>query len=1153
MAGQTKITDSGCDYIISDDNGISINNKYSGTGIEYFTIYLSNPNNNGMDIVYKFNIDDNGHINISLCDSEINFEDQVLWFDGYTAYAAKPDENNDEGAIFVKVSGKILQRPKTDSDGNNLYRDSLGLITTRPSYSGTFYTHQSAIRKSMFNITDKLNWFYNVEPRTIVLVSKGNEERFAYYNKYTKTIEYSKKSFSIQNDPNLTDEILPSSLYSKITGLTGNGKYTESFEYREPIYLNSLQSYPEYDVYVDNTDVAHIEDEQLYAPDNPRKTSGNNTAEDVRLNVKYRKGKFMGDTIWINKYGKADTRIYVDTTKYDLTSTIYNINGQKPYILLPIYLNRDKILDSINQYMLFSIDKKRFYGKYIGNPNSIATVKLSIENGNDTKIIDIIPPDEIGLADGENLITFSDVDKPAPFEYYEKVPLGANIDISSKRYYIRDNDSYILVNETNLPIRYYYEDNGEYKLIVTGKEDINGHYYIATATQLGEHLSYYALVSQNSFSEITGDYLDPSANSIYYNDGDGYVELIPQGSTILDHNGDIFTNPIPKGNIDGFSVVDAFGETTPIQYYMEANFDSLYVGENVYYAKLEFDGPIETVNLGSYLCKIENVSKTIEETYYVTVANMVGPAIKDSRAGTGINKAKLSKSLAQSDKKLIPPSQTQYDILKPVDSIKSINSRTIRFDNLYTDISRIDSDGIGTKIGISLTINDINGTAIDANNNRIQEKRTIKYTLICDDRFRIVGPIDIPTPNSDDNIADYVSIQDDGNGTDTTVSITDYIADEYNPVSSFYIERKIIYTLDKADNANTITIPKMIPIDTLDGSMRGTIQALYRNAKRYFDDSGMVKLRGQLVNTSSRYDRRIRQISSSLKRLFEDDSSDSLDLSYDVLIDSIYNYSKGFLYFLINDGSMLSLSEKISLRPLIAQKDISYGFFIKECHKEEEAQEETPDYSGLTEEERAAEIKEDLRIKAKQQEWEMSMLPISSIGDRPLIGRLNEHEQYPLNEIYRKRKQEEARYMTEQFGTKSLASDSNIQFIRKNKPSLYNTGLSEFIPVDKNDYHIVDTSRVKQLSIEAIKAIFNDPDSKMIYSKKSGKNSLEIYLEKLKKNNLSIITDPIIREDRSDSISEKKGYFVGYEGFNSDLEELIGNLVSGDWEVLNAD
>lgn len=92
----------------------------------------------------------------------------------------------------VLIFNDILLQPETDSSGNILYKDNLGLITKSSGRESNIEKHSSAIRHSFYGILPpEYNLIFKANPGDICILEKGKDIEFSYYNEYNKTQNYS--------------------------------------------------------------------------------------------------------------------------------------------------------------------------------------------------------------------------------------------------------------------------------------------------------------------------------------------------------------------------------------------------------------------------------------------------------------------------------------------------------------------------------------------------------------------------------------------------------------------------------------------------------------------------------------------------------------------------------------------------------------------------------------------------------------------------------------------------------------------------------------------------------------------------------------------------------------------------------------------------
>lgn len=302
---------------------------------------------------------------------------------------------------------------KVDANGNQLYRDSAGFLTTQSSYSNKFLNHQKAIRKSFAKISEDMTWMSSANKHTVVIVEKNKAENLEYYEEIETNYAYEGRV--TVPDGSVIDDNRKIS-FETLTG----GKKKETTKL--PIIIQDINKLPVYTVYTSSLQNTLNTGTIFYAPeiqaryDTLKSPETNTDAHNALLNLKRRYILFDTDKAILNVQGEIKagiSRVYAkdasdsikDSISVNLENYLVNYNSKTAQILIPWKITNSNIKNYLNRKIKIGFGTNagmKVYEFIIkGDATSISTVKLEFVN-NDGKgnfTTELISAEEIFSAD----------------------------------------------------------------------------------------------------------------------------------------------------------------------------------------------------------------------------------------------------------------------------------------------------------------------------------------------------------------------------------------------------------------------------------------------------------------------------------------------------------------------------------------------------------------------------------------------------------------------------------------------------------------------------------------------------------------------------------------------------------------------------------
>lgn len=385
-------------------------------------------------------------MNAIINSNEIDYEDIVTGstVKSVTVFGGKNmtqlvsiSKNSGTSALYNKFSEfriitypYVYTVPMVDNDGNYVYQDQNGKLTTLPSYPNRFYKHQKAIRKAFFDIVESGGWQHRVDPHTVVLIRKGNKKQLAYYYNMTKQTSYEFLS-NIPDGESLDPNIPIKSIFDNPSSGIKN-EYIKNI-----VYGDVIDTFPRFKTYIgQNDDIAKDGFTFEYIEglnENSFKTVKN---KPIILDVNSRTIEFIGSStkydVSSNETINVKVGIGLTSSEYNneepVEFTVNNLNGEEPYILFPIVSDKN---DALGAEAILSLANSKVYvgsmsGKITVTGYNLTDVHLSIGS----QKLPVLTAEEVGYNSDDVLIGLGG-DTITQSIFFFKVPLK-KINISLK-------------------------------------------------------------------------------------------------------------------------------------------------------------------------------------------------------------------------------------------------------------------------------------------------------------------------------------------------------------------------------------------------------------------------------------------------------------------------------------------------------------------------------------------------------------------------------------------------------------------------------------------------------------------------------------------------------------------------------------------------
>ena len=320
---------------------------------------------------------------------------------GYTSYAfsnltsfenVEAYYEDGSSTIILKIINLPVLVPKLTADGKTLYTNEYGFLTTSPSAdsSANFLNHQKAIRSLYYGITENSGWMYEFSPSSVgILEYSKNKHTLATYIQYTKTQTLytsnpdASKTWSASN---ISPEIISYEKYSSAKNSVDNaGTILASSINKNPIYLDSLEDIPNYEIRVDSSisdPIAADIEFSLYS-------ANSNSLDPLTLSYALN-STFNANLKLVRRRVALNGSNYIisnnNTLQYSVSmpnylnrpgeSTVFDLDTNSPYIIIPLFINEATVQNFINQIgtsVSISLNKSRIVYKGEVNSTSLDT------------------------------------------------------------------------------------------------------------------------------------------------------------------------------------------------------------------------------------------------------------------------------------------------------------------------------------------------------------------------------------------------------------------------------------------------------------------------------------------------------------------------------------------------------------------------------------------------------------------------------------------------------------------------------------------------------------------------------------------------------------------------------------------------------------
>lgn len=314
--------------------------------------------------------------------------------------------------------------PRVDDEGNYVYKDANGKYTVVPEYPNKFYSHQKAIRKAFFDLVETNSWQYKVPAEKITLVQRGNKHQFVYYYNAPKNIKY--EYITVDDLPNNVS--FDSNIPSKNICVNPSA-YNTTENIKIPVLEDVVEDYPTFKTYIKKTDKINSSNFKFsYIEGLNEKNFKNFKDKPCVLEVYSRTTKFKyGSTTYdISGNETISIKSAIGITESQLANasvleyTVNNLNGEIPYILLPITTSKGEVLgtDGIMDLGGSSVFIGDIKGKLEVSGHNLTDVYLRI-NGEQ---LPVYTAEEVGYDSSTMLIGLGS-DPESESVFFFKIPL----------------------------------------------------------------------------------------------------------------------------------------------------------------------------------------------------------------------------------------------------------------------------------------------------------------------------------------------------------------------------------------------------------------------------------------------------------------------------------------------------------------------------------------------------------------------------------------------------------------------------------------------------------------------------------------------------------------------------------------------------------